>query len=235
MSETDVVTSVEPDSRGIGALRVHVNGRSFCTIPLSAAAELGLRPGMVLDSLLRDRLGQAADAQAAYRFILAALGRRGFARRDLERRLIHRGHPRDAARAALDRAAAAGLIDDRQYAFSYAQVKATRGRGPARLLRDLFAMGVDRAIAEEAIAAAWAGEDREAEATLALARKRAGQLGAIPRPAKRRRLLAYLARRGFTGREVRAVVSRVLSAEVPGHQSGRQPAAESLVGSEPMR
>lgn len=235
MSEPDVITSVEPDSRGVGAVRVIVNGRSFCTIPALSARELGLRPGMVLDPSIRERLGAAADAQAAFRFILAALGRRGFARRDLERRLVHRGHPRDAARAALDRAANAGLIDDRQYAMSYAQVKAARGRGPARLLRDLFAMGVDRAIAEEAIAAAWPGEEREAEATLALARKRAGQLGAIPRPAKRRRLLAYLARRGFTGREVRAVVSRVLSAEAPGHQSGRQPAAESLVGSEPIR
>jgi regulatory protein len=231
MSEPEVITAVEPDSRGAGALRVHVNGRSFCTIPVSFAQELALRPGMPVDPSLRERLGLAADAQAAYRFILAALGRRGFARRDLERRLVHRGHPREAALAALDRATAAGLLDDRQYALSYAQVKSARGRGPARLLRDLSAMGVDRAIGEEAVAAAWAGEDREAEATLALARKRAAQLGAIPRSAKRRRLLAYLARRGFTGREVRAVVSRVLSVE----NEGRLRESETLVGSEPMR
>lgn len=231
MSELDVITSVEPDPRGVGALRVHVNGRSFCTIPATFVQAVALRPGMTLDQPLRDRLGQAADAQAAYRFILAALGRRSFARRDLECRLVHRAHPREAARAAIDRATAAGLLDDREFALSYAQVKSARGRGPARLLRDLFAMGVDRGIAEEAIAVAWAGEDREAEATLALARKRATQLGAIPRPAKRRRLLAYLARRGFTGREVRAVVSRVLSTEGQSHF----PAAETLVGSESMR
>lgn len=222
MSEPEVISSIEPDSRGAGALRVNVNGRAFCTIPLALAPELALRPGMVLDEALRERLGQAADAQAAFRFILAALGRRGFARRDLERRLVHRGHPREAARSAIDRAAAAGLLDDRQFALSYAQVKSARGRGPARLLRDLFAMGVDRGVAEEAIAAAWAGEDKEAEASLALARKRAGQLGDIPRPAKRRRLLAYLARRGFAGRDVRATVSRVL-------------ASETLAGSESIR
>ena len=222
MSETEVITSIEPDSRGAGALRVNVNGRAFCTIPSVAVKELALSPGMVLDEILRERLGQAADAQAAFRFILAALGRRGFARRDLERRLVHHGHPRDAARSALDRAAAAGLLDDRQFALSYAQVKSARGRGPARLLRDLFAMGVDRGVAEEAIAAAWAGEGTEAEASLALARKRAAQLGNIPRPAKRRRLLAYLARRGFSGREVGAIVSRVL-------------ATETLAGSESIR
>jgi regulatory protein len=222
MSEGEVVTSIEPDARGAGALRVHVNGRPFCTIPSAAAQDLTLRIGTVLDEALRTRLGAAADAQAAFRFILAALGRRGFARRDLERRLVHRGHPPEAARSALDRAAAAGLLDDRDFALSYAQVKAARGRGPARLLRDLFSMGVDRGVAEEAIAAAWAGDDRERDASLALARKRAAQLGDIPRPAKRRRLLAYLARRGFTGSDVRAIVSRVL-------------APETLAGSESMR
>ena len=222
MSETEVITSIEPDSRGAGALRVNVNGRAFCTIPGTVGQELALRPGMVLDEVLRERLGQAADAQAAFRFILAALGRRGFARRDLERRLVHRGHPREAARSALDRAAAAGLLDDREFALSYAQIKSARGRGPARLLRDLFAMGVDREVADEAIAAAWAGENTQANASLALARKRAAQLGNLPRPAKRRRLLAYLARRGFTGREVGAIVSRVL-------------ATETLAGSESIR
>jgi regulatory protein len=222
MSETEVITSIEPDSRGAGALRVNVNGRAFCTIPSAAGQELALRPGMVLDETLRERLGQAADAQAAFRFILAALGRRGFARRDLERRLVHRGHPREAARAAIERASAAGLLDDREFALSYAQVKSARGRGPARLLRDLFAMGVDREVADEAIAAAWAGEDTQANAALALARKRAAQLGEIPRPAKRRRLLAYLARRGFAGHEVGAIVSRVL-------------ASETLAGSESIR
>jgi regulatory protein len=231
MIDPGIITSVEPDSRGAGALRVQINGRSFCTIPSASAQALGLRPGLPVDGALREQLNRAADAQAAFRFILAALGRRGFARRDLERRLVHRGHPGEAARAAVERAAAAGLLDDREFAGAYAQVKAGRGRGPARLLRDLLAMGVDRAVAEEAIAAAWAGDNQEIEACQALAVKRAAQLGPIARPAKRRRLLAYLARRGFTGSPVRTIVNRVLIAE----DQARVPRPETLVGSDAMR
>ena len=85
MTDTEVITSVEQDPRGSGAVRVAVNHRSFCTIPLDAARELSVRPGLVLDDQLRARLSSAADAQAAYRSVLAALGRRAFARRDLER------------------------------------------------------------------------------------------------------------------------------------------------------
>ena len=44
----------------------------------------------------------------------------------------------------------------------------------------------------------------------ALATKRAAQLGTLPRQTKRRRLLAYLARRGFSGREVTEIVEGVL-------------------------
>lgn len=207
---TDVITSIEPDSRGAGAARVNVNGRWYCTIPAAAAGVLDLRPGLPLTAALRLRLSEAADAQAAYRFILAALGRRGFARRDLERRLIQKGHPRDAAQAAVSRAAAAGLLDDLVFAKSYVEAKSARGRGPARLMRDLFQMGVDRSTAEEAVGLTWSEDESLLTASRTLAEKRAAQLGALPRPVKRRRVLAYLARRGFTGREVSEIVSRVV-------------------------
>jgi hypothetical protein len=44
----------------------------------------------------------------------------------------------------------------------------------------------------------------------ALAAKRAAQLGALPRDVKRRRLLAYLARRGFTGTEALRAVEQAV-------------------------
>ncbi|MEO8201752.1 MAG: regulatory protein RecX [Gemmatimonadota bacterium] len=206
----DLITSIDPDSRGAGAVRVNVNGRWFCTIPAALVGPLDVRLGQILTEPLRQQLSEAADAQAAYRFILAALGRRGFARRDLERRLIQKGHPRSAAQAAVARATAAGLLDDLVFARSYVEAKSPRGRGPVRLMRDLFAMGVDRATAEEAIGSTWSEGDCLLTASRVLARKRADQLGTLPPPVKRRRVLAYLARRGFTGREVHQIVNSVV-------------------------
>jgi regulatory protein len=206
----ELITSVEPDPRGAGAARVSVNGRWFCTIPAFSVGALALKPGLPLDGDLRERLGEAADTQAAFRFVVAALGRRGFARRDLERRMVQKGHPRDAVQSALARAAELGLLDDLAFARAYAEAKSARGRGPARLLRDLFAMGVDRSTAEEAVNAAWLDGEHVRSATCTLAQKRSAQLGSLPRPVKRRRVLAYLARRGFSGREVREMVGRVV-------------------------
>lgn len=205
------ITSIQPDSRGAGAARVHVDGGWYCTIPQRALEQLALRPGLVLTPELKVRLTEAADAQAAYRYVLAALARRGFARRDLERRMIRRGHPRGPVAQALDRAQEAGLIDDRAFAECYARSRVDRGRGPARVLRDLMAMGVEQGTAQAAIDAAWNESGDPAAAALAIAARRGEQLGDLPLPVKRRRLLAYLARRGFQGPEVRQIVSQVLA------------------------
>jgi len=205
-----VLTALAPDPRRPGTLRVEVNGVRFGAVPETLAQAAGLAVGRPLDAELQERLTAAADAEGAFRTLLRALERRSFARADLARRLVRKGHPRPAVDAALDRAAGLGLLDDVEFARTYVQTRAARGRGPARLTRDLMAMGVERGLIDRALAAEWPeGADRGGMPS-ALAAKRAAQLGDLPRQVKRRRVLAYLARRGFAGRDISDLVSRVV-------------------------
>lgn len=205
-----VLTALEPDPRRPGTLRVEVDGVRFGAVPETLAQAAGLAIGRPVDAELQERLAAAADAEAAFRTLLRALERRSFARADLGRRLIRKGHPGPAVEAALERASALGLLDDASFARDYVQTRAARGRGPARLTRDLMAMGVERGHIDRALAAEWPeGSDRTGVPS-ALAAKRAAQLGDLPRPVKRRRVLAYLARRGFAGRDISDLVSRVV-------------------------
>jgi SOS response regulatory protein OraA/RecX len=72
-------------------------------------------------------------------------------------------------------------------------------------------MGVERSLIDRAIAAEWPeGRDRSA-VPLALARKRAAQLASLPRQTRRRRVVAYLARRGFSGREITDIIDQVIA------------------------
>jgi regulatory protein len=205
-----VLTALEPDPRRPGTLRVDVDGVRFGAVPQEMARAAGLAVGRPVDAELHERLTAAADAEGAFRTLLRALERRSFARADLGRRLVRKGHPRHAVDAALERAAGLGLLDDAAFALNYVQTRTARGRGPSRLTRDLMAMGVDRAHIDRALAAEWPeGSDRTG-VPLALAAKRAQQLGKLPRPVKRRRVLAYLARRGFAGRDISDMVARVV-------------------------
>jgi regulatory protein len=205
-----LVTALLPDVRLAGAVRIEVDGEPFATVAAEVVAAEGIVPGGALPEAARERLGAAADVEAAYRTALRSLERRSFARADLGRRLQRKGHPPEAVAAALERAAALGLLDDAAFAANYVETRGARGRGPARLTRDLLAMGVDRRLIDRALAAQAGGAEAPAALPLALATRRAAQLGDLPRSVKRRRLLAFLARRGFSGREVGELVRRVV-------------------------
>ena len=206
-----VLTALEPDPRRPGTLRVEVDGVRFGAVPRDLAEAAGLAVGRPVDAALHEQLTAAADAEGAFRTLLRALERRSFARADLARRLIRKGHPRPAVDAAVERAHTLGLLDDAAFAQNYVQTRAARGRGPSRLTRDLLAMGVERGQIDRALAAEWPEGSDRSRVPLALATKRAAQLGNLRRPVMRRLVLAYLARRGFAGREITELVSRIVN------------------------
>jgi len=204
------LTGLAPDPRQPGYRLVEVDRGRFASLPLEALEPLSLQLGAELAPAVLDRLRELADVEAAERAALRALARRAHARLDLRRRLVKRQHPPAAVEAALDRLALRGLLDDRRFAEQYAALRATRGKGPARLLRDLQAQGVERRTAEHAVRQALEEEgiDPEVEAR-AVAAKRARQLAGLPVPVRKRRLLAFLVRRGYGGPQLRELVEEL--------------------------
>jgi regulatory protein len=207
-----LLTGLAPDPRRPDYRLVEVDRGRFASLPADALIGLGLTVGGEIGPRVFARLQELADLEGAYRAALRALARRAHARFDLRRRLLQKQHPPAAVDGALTRLAAHGLLDDARFARDYAGVKATQGggRGPARLVKDLLAQGVERRVAEEAVRTALADEGVDPDAAVrAVAEKRAKQLAGLPAPVRKRRLVAFLARRGFQGPEVREVVERV--------------------------
>ena len=130
-----VVTAIEPDPRKPGVMRVAVDGRPYCAVPASAARQGGGGPRYAPRRPSGSTCsGGLADEEGAFRTLLRAL----------ERAVLRPGRPGAAAgqegaprprrwTAALERAAALGLLDDAGFALHYVETRAARGRGPARL------------------------------------------------------------------------------------------------------
>ena len=204
------LTALAPDPRQPGYRLVEVDRGRFASLPLEALEPLNLQLGAQLAPAVLDRLRELADVEAAERAALRALARRAHARQDLQRRLVKRQHPPAAVEAALERLTIRGLLDDHRFAEQYAALRATRGKGPARLLRDLQAQGVERRTAEHAVRRALEEEgiDPALEAR-AVAAKRARQLAGLPVPVRKRRLLAFLVRRGYAGMPLKELVEEL--------------------------
>jgi len=204
------LTALARDPRQPGYRLVEVDRGRFASLPVASLEPLRLEVGAALAPAVLDRLRELADIEAAGRAALQMLARRAHARLDLQRRLVKKQHPPAAVDAALERLASRGLLDDRRFAEQYAALRATRGKGPARLLGDLMAQGVERRTAEHAVRRALEEEgiDPGVEAR-AVATKRARQLAGLPVPVRKRRLLAFLLRRGYAGVPLKELVEEL--------------------------
>jgi regulatory protein len=200
-------TDIAPDPRQPGYRVVEVDRGRFASLPGEALALLELAVGRDIPPLAFARLQELADIEAAYRAAIRLERLRGHARADLRRRLVMKQHPPAAVDAALERLIDRGILDDRRFAEGFTRARVARGRGAARLIRDLLAHGVERGLADSVVAQVLADEGVDpAQAVREVAERRARQLGGLEPRTRRRRLTAYLLRRGFGGQEVRDLV-----------------------------
>jgi len=202
-----ICTGLAPDPRRPGYRVVEVDRGRFASLPEDALRPLGLAPGVEITTAMRDTLDLLAEVEGAYQAAIRLERLRSHAKRDLRRRLILKQHRGEIVDQAIARLEWSGVVDDRRFAETYARSRVVRGRGPSRVLRDLLTQGVDRRLAEQAVAAAVTQEGVDpAREARAAAERRVKHLRDLPPATKRRRLMAYLVRRGFGGSETRDLV-----------------------------
>ena len=186
------------------------NGEKF-VLGVEVLAETGAtRVGVAIDVPRLERLRHASAVTALVDKALNSLAHGRRTRRELEIRL-RRVQP-DAAliREALDRLEANGVLNDAEVARGEAASRLRRGEAPARVRQTLRRKGVDARQTEVALTDAIStdGFDEQA-ACRQQADKRYRALRALDAVVARRRLMAFLLRRGFSGSVVRDVVREV--------------------------
>ena len=130
----------------------------------------------------------------------------------LARTLERRGVDPRVAKEALDRLAAAGVVDAAAYAAALARTRfAEKGAARRAIAEELERKGVGR----EAIGAALAQVDDEAEAAaaLALARRKLASTRDLEPAVRRRRTLALLGRKGYPAQAAADAVDAAIAEE----------------------
>ena len=207
-----VISGIVASGKKEGRFVLQMDGADGPTVSLEILERLRLRVGTQVDEALSARIAEEGGALAAYDRALNMLAFQARSSRELKRRLVQKGEPEAQAQAAVDRLVAAGLLDDAEYARQVARSKvAGQGASKRRLQQELFKRGVDRAVADAAIGEVLSDEGvDEGEIVERFARKKLKSLGALDAPTRRRRLYAYLARRGYEGDVIRRAMERVL-------------------------
>jgi regulatory protein len=134
---------------------------------------------------------------------------------ELKRLLLRKGEPPADVDAALERLIASGLIDDANYARQVARSKALgAGMSRRRIQLELTRRGVAKDISSEAIADVFEQEGVDEGAAIErVARKKLRTLAKLDLPTQKRRLYAFLARRGYDSEDISSVLRRVIGGD----------------------
>ncbi len=150
-------------------------------------------------------------SRSAFTRALDLLSIRAHSVKDLRTKLIQRDFPVGEVDAVIERLLENGLLNDTSYAQSYVRGKLSSGRAsPRKISQDLARKG----IAKDEIASALEKVVEEEgidprEALEALAAKKLNQMKGDDSLAAKRKLFAFLARRGYDLSDVQEVVGRL--------------------------
>ena len=132
---------------------------------------------------------------------------------ELRRLLLKKGEPEADVDAAIARLTASGLLDDTNFARQLTRSKAVgAGLSRRRIGQELAKRGVSREISDEAIEAVFDEEGiDEIESIDRVARKKLRMLTKFDDATRRRRLYAFLARRGYDNDDITRVLQTLLA------------------------
>lgn len=202
------ITRIEVLPREPGLVRLRSGRRTVGTVRAEDLQRLGIAVGGGLGGAMQREVERITAELAAQQRAVRLLARRPLSSGELERRLIAAGHGRAAIAGALDRLRAARILDDAGSATDAVRARSKRRPASRDAVReDLARRGFDDATAGKALAEL--GGESDLDRARRAGRTRLGKLGS-GETGRRRRLGAFLARRGFDEETCDTVVRELL-------------------------
>jgi regulatory protein len=205
-----LITAIVPAPRHPGRFEVLVDARSYATLSLDAIERLGLTVGGDVTGR-EERIAAEAAQLKVYDRALNMLAFRARSSAELARSLVRKGEPKELVDRAVARLTEQGLLDDAAFAQSFTRAKVLgAGQSKRRVQQDLARKGVARGVTDIAIATVFEEEGVDQGAVVEqAARKKLRSLLKLDPIVRRRRLYAFLARRGYDGDDVRRAMEAV--------------------------
>jgi regulatory protein len=207
------ITAITASARHAGRFEILVDDKVVAMLSLDGIERLGIRIGSRYSEALAIRAANEAAALHTFDRALAMLAARPRAARDLERMLVRKGEPAEHVAAAIQRLIALGILDDAQFARQFIRARiAGPGLSRRRLQSELWRRGVARDVIDAALNEVMAEDEVDEDAQIAeVAAKKLRTLRSADPAVARRRLYAFLARRGYEGTAIRRVMDSLPS------------------------
>lgn len=209
-----VISGIVPAHRPAGRFAVLVDGREHAVLSLDAIERLGLVVGRPVAGL-EGAIALESARLHSYDRALNMLALRARSSSELARSLVRKGEEKAHVDWAIARLLEQGLLDDAAFARALTRSRVVGGkRSRRRVEQELARKGVSRTVAGEAIDDVFEDEAVDQRAIVEeAARKKLRSLAGLEPAVQRRRLYAFLARRGYDLDDIRAAIAATGSTE----------------------
>lgn len=207
-----IISDFRPDPAKPGCVVVRVRGQKPWRLDQDAATALRLAAGREIDEALLKRIEQAAANCKARLRLQSRLAVRALSRIEAQSLMRRAGAEQAYAAATVKDFEQRGWIDDARLAANVASNEAARPVGKMRVVARVARRGINSGEARRAADEAVAARTQSAAELAEIAAR--SQLRKLPprleRDALKRRLLGFLARRGFDEYTARQAIDAVL-------------------------
>ncbi|PSQ97855.1 MAG: recombinase RecX [Bacteroidetes bacterium SW_9_63_38] len=192
------ITALEPQTHDDSRVSVFLDGEFVFGVHEDIVVKHELRTGMTLSPEKQRAVEHDEQYVEAKQTALNYLAHKPRTEEEVRRKLRKTEASSSVIEDVVERLHELSYLDDEAYAEDYVRNRfASKKYGPVRIRRELVERGVDRRVADDAVAALFADEDPVAAAR-EHAEKRWGRLSKEEDPRRRRqKLYRYLRRRGF--------------------------------------
>jgi regulatory protein len=212
----NVITGIVPAQRHPGRFAVSIDGRVAAVLSLETIERLALAVGKSVAAQLVAIETEAAITKV-YDRALNMLAFRARSSKELARSLTQKGEDAAHVQRAIEKLTEQGLLDDAAFAESYTRAKVLGARQSRRRVQQgLAKKGVARDVSDAAITTVFEQEGvDQRDVVLEAARKKMRSLEKLEPIVQRRRLYAFLARRGYDMDDIRHALSALRVPDAP--------------------
>jgi regulatory protein len=201
-----VITRIETQKHDPERVNIYLDDAFSLGISTLLIMSRGLVEGAELTESEVEQLRRDDEAERAHAAALNFLSFRPRSRREIEDYFRKKKVSEEAVSAALERLERAGLIDDREFARFWVENRQTfRPRGSRALRLEMWQKGLARDVIDEALEALPDEEETAYEA----GHKKLQTFRRLDEQEFRRKMLAFLMRRGFPYEDAMAATKRL--------------------------
>ena len=205
-----VISAIVQAPRHPGRFTILVDGKQYAVLALDAIERLHLSVGRDIHGI-KERIAIEAAQLKVYDRALNMLAFRARSSAELARALVRKGEDKDAVDRAITRLTEQGLLDDAAFAQAFTRSKVLgANQSKRRVQQGLRRKGVARDVSDAAIETVFEEESVDQRGMVEqAARKKMRALASLEPEVQRRRLYAFLARRGYDLDDIRSAMSTI--------------------------